>query len=318
LLISRDPEIALHTDWNGSRSVWWSWTAPETTDVELSTLGSDFNTSLAVYTGSVLSNLVVIKCSGEEVYGANGINTSRVILKANAGTAYPVAVNGIYDTCGTIQLSIFRSAPPTNDNFAQRTMLSGSLICLTNYNGSATTEPGEPSLGFNSPAGRTLWWTWTAPSNGWVIVSTMGSDFDTRLAVFTGDEMTHLSLVAANDDYLTGPYSYYSRLAFEVTGNTVYSFVVDGATRAPSGQLVFNLYYYQPPKILSQSVNWRPDKTFGFQVQGWPRPYWVESSTDLTTWTPVLPTNLFGPTFIFSDTNAAGVRQRFYRVMEAP
>jgi hypothetical protein len=157
LLIPPDPEVASHLDRFGSRSLWWSWTAPEDTDVEISTLGSDFNTCLAVYAGSVLTNLTVLKSSGEEVYGADGVNTSRITLKANAGTNYQIAVNGNYASAGALQLNILRSAPPTNDNFAQRTVLTGSLLCLTNYNGIATTEPGEPPLGFVNPAGRTLW-----------------------------------------------------------------------------------------------------------------------------------------------------------------
>jgi hypothetical protein len=318
LLIPRNPEILLHTDWYGSRSVWWTWTAPEDTDVEMSTLGSDFDTCLAVYTGTALSNLVVLKCSGKEVYSNNGVGTSRITLKANAGTTYQIAVNGISDTCGKIELNIFRSAPPTNDNFAQRTVLTGSLLCLTNYNGSATTEPGEPSLGFEVPSGRTLWWTWTAPSNGWVLVSTAGSDFDTLLAAFTGDSLTNLTLVAANDDYLWRvPYSYYSRLNFEVITNSAYNFVVDGSGSAASGQVVFSLYFYQPPTIVSSSVGWRAGKTFGFQVQGWPRAYGIEASTNLADWTLLPSTNLFGPTFEFSDTNVAGFQQRFYRVVEA-
>jgi hypothetical protein len=318
LLIPRSPEIPLHTDWYGSRSVWWTWTAPEDADIEMSTLGSDFNTCLAVYTGTALTNLAVLKCSAEEVFGNNGVNTSRLTLKANAGTDYQIAVNGISDAHGMIQLNIFRSAPPTNDNFARRAVLTGSLLCLTNYNGSATSEPAEPSLGFDLPSGRTLWWTWTAPSNGWVRVSTAGSDFDTRLAAFTGDSLTNLTLVAANDDHLWRvPYSYYSRLNFEVTTNTAYNFVVDGGGQAPSGKAVFSLYFYQPPTIVPSSVGRLAGGAFGFQVQGWPRAYRVEASANLTDWSLVPSTNLFGPTFQFSETNVAGFRQRFYRVVEA-
>lgn len=77
------------------------------------------------------------------------------------------------------------------------------------------------------------------------------------------------------------------------------------------------LYYYQPPKILAGSAGWRSSGTFGFQVQGWPRPYRVETSTNLTDWALVPSTNLLGPAFEFSDTNATGFRQQFYRVHEA-
>jgi hypothetical protein len=103
-----------------------------------------------------------------------------------------------------------------------------------------------------------------------------------------------------------------------VTSNTPYIFGVDGSSSAPSGQLVFNLFFSQPPKVLAGSAGWRAGGTFGFQVQGWARPYLVESSTNLTDWTLLPPTNLFGPAFEFSDPAAAGFRQRFYRVLQAP
>lgn len=316
-LIPRNPDVPLHVDWFGSRSVWWSWTAPEDTDVEISTLGSDFNTCLAVYTGSILSNLVILKSSGEEVL-SNGLFTSRVTLKANAGTHYQIAVNGIYDTSGRIQLNLFPTAPPTNDNFGQRTVLTGNLISLTNYNTTATTEPDEPTWGFAGPGGRTLWWTWTAPSNGWVKLSTEGSDFDTHLAVLTGNDLTHLTLVVANDEYLWWvPYSFHSRLTFEVSSNATYIFMVDGSARAPSGRLVFNLFFSQPPRILPSTVGWSSGRYFGFQVQGQGRPYRVETSTNLSDWTLAPATNLFGPAFEFRETNGAASRQRFYRVLQA-
>ena len=51
---SGEPEHAGNT---GGSSVWWTWTAPVTGTFSASTAGSSFDTLLAVYLGSSLSNL---------------------------------------------------------------------------------------------------------------------------------------------------------------------------------------------------------------------------------------------------------------------
>ena len=57
-------------------------------------------------------------------------------------------------------------AQPTNDNFSDATVLVGSAFAITADNSLATVEPTEPA---HPPpaAGHTLWWTWTAPGDGW-------------------------------------------------------------------------------------------------------------------------------------------------------
>jgi hypothetical protein len=44
------------------------------------------------------------------------------------------------------------------------------------------TWNNEPDHDGN-PGGKSVWWTWVAPANGLVTVSTQGSTFDTVLAV---------------------------------------------------------------------------------------------------------------------------------------
>jgi len=75
--------------------------------------------------------------------------------------------------------------PPLNDNFENRAPLTGTNAFAVTNNESATKEPGEPDILGNS-GGKSVWWTWTAPQNGTVTISTEGSGFDTLLAVYTG------------------------------------------------------------------------------------------------------------------------------------
>ena len=63
----------------------------------------------------------------------------------------------------------------------------------------ATLEPGEPAHAGRT-GGRSVWWTWTAPASGPVAVDTLGSGFDTTLAVYEGESLAALTEVAANAD----------------------------------------------------------------------------------------------------------------------
>ena len=45
--------------------------------------------------------------------------------------------------------------------------------------------------------GRSVWWSWTAPSSDTVTISTAGTVFDTVLAIYTGTELSALNEVAS-------------------------------------------------------------------------------------------------------------------------
>lgn len=116
---------------------------------------------------------------------------------------------------------------PLNDNFhdAQTiTGLSGNLsVNITN----ATRQSSEPAKIHGQEASHSVWYKWTAPSNGTLYLDTFGSGFDTLLAVYTGT-YKNLTAVAANDDAseANGGESY---LSFAYTAGTQYFVRVDGA-----------------------------------------------------------------------------------------
>jgi hypothetical protein len=65
-------------------TVWYELTLPETTGVELNTIGSDYDTTLSVYTGAP-GSLEQVACN-DDYYGLQ----SRVVIEATAGTTYLV------------------------------------------------------------------------------------------------------------------------------------------------------------------------------------------------------------------------------------
>jgi hypothetical protein len=116
---------------------------------------------------------------------------------------------------------------PTNDNFAQRLRLEGSVVDFGGSNIGATLEVGEPQV---VTCTKTLWWEWTAPFEGRAVVEASG-DFPPVIAIYTGSAITNLQEVAAETFF-----SYYKRnpqLYFQVSAGTTY-FISGGS---PIGQV---------------------------------------------------------------------------------
>jgi hypothetical protein len=116
--------------------------------------------------------------------------------------------------------------PPRNDNFDNRITLTGRSITTTGHNNLATLEPGEQQH-TDHPGGASVWWSWTAPVSGRVTMSTLGSSFDTILAVYTGSALDSLTRIARNDDDGTSD-TRTSRVTFQTVKGTTYAIAVDG------------------------------------------------------------------------------------------
>jgi hypothetical protein len=93
------------TGGTGKRSVWWSWTAPATGDVTISTAGSQFDTTLGVYTGDAVRRLTFV-AENDDADLAARILTSQVDFRAQAGQTYQIVVNGYRNQAGPISLAI--------------------------------------------------------------------------------------------------------------------------------------------------------------------------------------------------------------------
>ena len=91
----------LHAGINGSKSVWWSWTAPATGLFTVTATGSSFYKLLGVYTGSHVARLSLVAGNHDNI----GVNSS-VSFLAIAGTTYQIAVDGYYGGTGAVTLSI--------------------------------------------------------------------------------------------------------------------------------------------------------------------------------------------------------------------
>jgi hypothetical protein len=225
-----------HADEVGGKSIWWTWTAPSSGGLTLTTLGSSFDTILAVYTGTAVSNLTFVAGNDEDALNKFGY-TSRVTCNVTAGMVYQIAIDGYDDDSGDIrmQLDLGSLFPvPANDNFSNRIAITGSSTNVTGSNVGASFEAvgadfldGEPEH-LVTFGGKSVWWSWTAPSSGYVTLTTSNSTFDTIVCVYTGTNLTNLVFVAGNDEDFFNPTGFVSRVTFNATNGRTYQIVVDG------------------------------------------------------------------------------------------
>jgi len=117
-------------------------------------------------------------------------------------------------------------AQPANDNFANATSLDPIGTPGTNLdnNTGATKEAGEPLIATNA-GGASIWYTWTAPSNGLASFDTIGSDFDTLLGVYVGTSVSNLTLITDDNDSGGGGAS---KVTFPAPAGTKFYIAVDG------------------------------------------------------------------------------------------
>jgi hypothetical protein len=85
----------------GGRSVWFRWTASSTAEVSVTTAGSDFDTTLAVYTGASVNALSVVASNDQFAAGFS----SAVTFSPTVGTTYHIAVDGYYGAMGAVVLN---------------------------------------------------------------------------------------------------------------------------------------------------------------------------------------------------------------------
>ena len=135
---------------------------------------------------------------------------------------------------------------PANDNFANATVFAGVTNFITS-NVEATTEPGEWSHAGEATI-KTLWWKWTAPHTGTFRVVTSNSvvsaqvPLDTVVAVYTGDTVSNLTQIVANDDTIYGEFgAVWSRVVFRAYAGETFMIAVGSLANAGTIRLDVNL-----------------------------------------------------------------------------
>ncbi len=217
-----------HAGNSAAKSVWWAFTAPSSGTCTLRTFGSAFDTVLAVYTGTSVGALVAVASNDNS---SSTVLDSTVSFSTVKGTIYRIVVDGKSGASGAIQLaaSLVAAVTPVNDTFATATVLTGTSFSVNGSNIGATVQTGEPKHA-GITGGKSVWWSWTAPSTGTFTLATTGSSFDTTLGIYTGTAVNTLKVVGSNDDQSTTLRT--SRVVVSVVAGTTYRIAVDGYSAA--------------------------------------------------------------------------------------
>ncbi|HVE58564.1 MAG TPA: VCBS repeat-containing protein [Pyrinomonadaceae bacterium] len=239
---TKEPDEQAHALNRGGKSVWYKYVAPADGVLRV-TASAQFNTLLAVYSGSSLSTLKLITANDND---ASQIG-STVYFGVKTGLTYYIAVDGKYfEGYGTVSgntLSInylFDDAMP-NDHFVNAATLSNNLpinsASLTNVG--ASKENGEPNHA-NNPGGKSVWFKWQNPHSTVKSYSftlehhslTNPSNGSFPLfAIYTGSSVDALTEVAHTDT------STLRKLIIQAQPNTTYFIAVDGMDSGAGAQL---------------------------------------------------------------------------------
>jgi hypothetical protein len=166
------------------------------------------------------------RLNGWNIAGATNPCYTIPAAQLGQGGTYSVVVGNVLGAIATIPITLTFNLPelPAGDMFSNRVPLVGESGVVAGNNINATSEPGEP-LHAGKPGGSSVWYTWTAPNTGVVSLQTIGSTFDTLLAVYSGLSVTSLVSVASDEDH--GGF-YTSALKFDAFNGQQYQFAIDG------------------------------------------------------------------------------------------
>lgn len=147
-------------------------------------------------------------------------------------------------------VTVATSSSPTNDACAaameitQAPFTPFSITLDTTNNPTDTSLDGSPAVWSGTRAYHAAWFTFTPWADGTLFISTVNSDYDTQLAVFTGS-CGALTEIQYNDNDPT-PGLTSSVLEFAVTNGVPLTILVAGYGPADGGTLVFGLYFTEP------------------------------------------------------------------------
>ncbi len=177
----------------GNSSVWYTWTAPVSSNVHVNVCTSAEATKVLAYTGSSLGSLTAVEMTPDSPScGISGSDANR--FHATAGTTYRIAVVE-YAVDGSFTLALSAAAAPANDDFSHAQNIGTLPVRIAATTTDTTVEPGEEGY-FGSPSdAQSVWYRWTAPRDTRIWFDDCGDDFGTQTNVYRGSSLAALTPV---------------------------------------------------------------------------------------------------------------------------
>jgi hypothetical protein len=225
-----DPDCA-----GNGHTVWYSFTPTSDMGISANTFGSDYDTTLSVYTGS-RGALEQVACNDD----TQSLQSS-VRFAATGGVTY-FFMAGSFDNSsgGNLQFSVQEVLPPPNDDFDNATVVTDLPFSDTEDTTLATTAADDPDCFGNS---NTVWYSFTAPASAEFEANTFDSDYETTLSVYSGSRGALDQIACSN-----------FRVRFQATAGTTYFFMV-GSAFGDGGTLTFALRQLPPRLQLAVTID---------------------------------------------------------------
>ncbi|MEE8583461.1 MAG: hypothetical protein V3T83_01280, partial [Acidobacteriota bacterium] len=235
---------------NGASSVWYEFTNDSgfLASFLISTVGSEYDTILQVYTGSCLIPLA-LECDDD---GGGGSRTSQLAIDAQPGQSFRIKVTDYNSTPGggLLIFSIQEVTAPANDDCIDATVIDLQNLPFMDEvsTQAAGNEPGEASnsCGLNANPFNTVWYSFTNDGSAPLALRarTLGSNFDTILQLYRG-QCGALLADACNDDESVNPLILTSDILF--TAMPGQSYLLKAGGFSGGGNLVLRLEQSPPP-----------------------------------------------------------------------
>ncbi|CAG1011886.1 Calcium-dependent protease [Anaerolineae bacterium] len=205
-----------------ANTVWYKYTngaSARTATIDMA--GSAFDSIVGVYTGTE-GSLTEVACN-DDTTGDDG----RVTINMAASTTYYIAIakkGSAVSASTTLRMYFYLGAPPAvpvNDLFAGAIVMPGPAVDYTQdiyLSTKSANDPGISCLSTPTNYNSTVWYRFTPGSSGTASLDTLGSAYDTVLAVYTGT-VGSLTQVVCNDDT---PSNLQSSVSFSATSGTTY------------------------------------------------------------------------------------------------
>ena len=194
--------------------------------------------------------------NGDVIPGATEPTLTLPSVTTESSGAYQALVYNDTDLVESDVADVLVAVPalPFADNFASRGVINSASGLGSATSLGATKEPGDPKP-VKGPLASSVWVTWIAPGNGVATFSTIGSAFDTMLAVYTGTALSNLVAVASDDD--SGGY-HTSFVNFNAQAGTAYQIYL-GSRDRDGGNIVLSWALdapvYSLPTITTSPTN---------------------------------------------------------------
>src|SRR5262245_6857799 len=148
-------------------TVWYRYTSASDQQVLISTAGSSYNATLAVFTGS-RGSLSQVASVCEQPPG-------ELRFDAVAATTYYIQV-GVFTSqpVSNLALSLVAVPAPSNDDIAAATTITSLPYIAQLDVRAATASAGDP---FCSGQGRTIWYKLTPSTSGRIMIANWGSTY---------------------------------------------------------------------------------------------------------------------------------------------